>query len=75
MVRPEHLQVLDADAGSGVPARVVETVYFGQSVRMCTRTDDGTAVVAVSSGEQVQRAPGQRVKLAWAPEHAWLMAA
>ena len=75
VVRPEHLQVLDADAGSGVPARVVETVYFGQSVRVHMRTDDGVAVVAVSNGEQVARAPGQRVALAWAPEHAWLMAA
>ncbi len=75
VVRPEHLQVLDADAHSGVPAHVVETVYFGQSVRVHMRTDDGVAVVAVSNGEQVVRAPGQRVALAWAPEHAWLMAA
>src|SRR5690606_24208061 len=75
VVRPEHLQVLDDGAGGGVPASVVETVYFGQSVRVHLRTDDGVAVVAVSNGEQVQRAPGQRVALSWAPEHAWLMAA
>src|SRR5690606_5859138 len=41
VVRPEHLRVLDAEPGSGagVPASVVETVYFGQSLRVHMRTD------------------------------------
>jgi len=77
VVRPEHLRVLDAEPGSGagVPASVVETVYFGQSLRVHMRTDGGVPVVAVASGEQAPRRAGQRVTLAWSPEHAWLMAA
>ena len=77
VVRPEHVRVLDAESKDdiGMPASVVETVYFGQSQRVHMRTDGGTNVVAVASGEQAPRQPGQRVKLAWSPEHAWLMAA
>jgi spermidine/putrescine ABC transporter ATP-binding subunit len=75
VVRPEHIKVLDADATIGLRARVVEVVYFGQSVRVHMQTDDGTPVIAISNGHLTAQAPGQSVKLEWAPEHAWAIAA
>ena len=75
VVRPEHLRVLDANAATGLAARVVDVVYFGQSVRLHMQTDAGVPVVAVSDGLQVFPPPGQPVRLDWAPQHTWVMAA
>ena len=75
VVRPEHTRVLDAEADSGLGARVVEVVYFGQSVRVHMQTEDGTPVIAISTGRLPAQAPGQFVKVDWAPEHAWAIAA
>jgi len=75
VVRPEHLQVLSEAASSGLPAQVVEVVYFGQSARVHLRTASGVAVVAVADGLQAFPVPGQAVKLDWSAEHTWAMAA
>lgn len=75
VVRPEHLKVLDADAGTGLPAAVVEVVYFGQSARIHLRTASGLAVVALADDLQALPTPAQPVRLTWAPEHTWVMAA
>ncbi|MEO8121172.1 MAG: ABC transporter ATP-binding protein [Rhodoferax sp.] len=75
VVRPEHLQVLDAAASTGLPAHVVEVVYFGQSARVHLRTGSGVALVAITDGLQAFPVPGQAVRLDWAAEHTWVMAA
>ncbi len=75
VVRPEHLRVLDAGAPTGLPARVVEVVYFGQSARIHLKTVSDLAVVAVADGLQALPAPGQAVRLGWAAEHTWVMPA
>jgi len=75
VVRPEHLQVLDATAPSGLDARVVEVVYFGQSARIHLQTTSGVAVVALADGLRAFPVPGQAVRLDWAAEHTWVMAA
>jgi putative spermidine/putrescine transport system ATP-binding protein len=74
VVRPEHLKVLDAGAGTGLPATVVEVVYFGQSARIHLRTAAGLAVMSLAHDLQTLPAPAQRVRLTWAPEHTWVMA-
>lgn len=75
VVRPEHLKVLDAGAAGGLHGRVLETVYFGQSVRVHVQTDAGVPAVAILDCLQPFLAPNQAVKLDWAPEQAWVMAA
>ncbi len=75
VVRPEHLRILHAGAVNGLPGRVVEVVYFGQSVRVHARTDSGVAVVAISDAAQALPAAGQRIRLDWAPQDTWVMAA
>ena len=75
VVRPEHLRVLDAGAPQGLPAQVVEVVYFGQSARIHLHTTTGLAVVAMADGLQALPVPGQSVRLDWAAEHTWVMAA
>ncbi len=75
VVRPEHLRVHAAGAGSGLAASVVEVVYFGQSARVHLRTASGVAAVAVTDGLSALPAPGQPVRIDWAPEHTWVMAA
>lgn len=75
VVRPEHLKILDGGAAAGLPGRVVEVVYFGQSVRVHARTDSGVAVVAVSDAAQALPTAGQSVRLDWAPQDTWVMAA
>jgi len=74
LVRPQHVKVLDAGAVTGLPGRVLEVVYFGQSVRLHMQTDSGVPLVAISDGLQALPAPGQAVRLDWAPEHTWVMA-
>lgn len=74
VVRPEHMQVLDANASTGLSGRVVETVYFGSLMRMHIKIQGGVNVVAISNARQAIEAPGQMVKLGWAPEHAWVIA-
>ena len=75
VVRPEHLKVLDADSETGLAATVIEVVYFGQSARIYLRTASGVAVVAIADDLQALPAPAQPVRLTWAPEHTWVMAA
>ncbi len=75
VVRPEHLKVLEASAVGGLHGHVIETVYFGQSVRVHLQTNAGMPVVAILDCLQPFLAPSQAVKLYWAPEQAWVMAA
>ncbi len=75
VVRPEHLRVLDVGAANGLPASVTEVVYYGQSARIHLQTASGVAVVAIADGLQVLPVPGQAVRLDWAAEHTWVMAA
>lgn len=75
VVRPEHIKVLDAAASTGLPGRVLEVVYFGQAARIHIQTDSGMPLVAISDGLESFPVPGQPVRMDWAPEHTWVMAA
>ncbi len=75
VVRPEHLRVLDASAANGLPASVTEVVYYGQSARIHLQTASGVAAIAIADGLLVLPVPGQAVRLDWAAEHTWVMAA
>lgn len=74
LVRPEHLHVTNDDETQGVPAKVTEMVYLGQHTRIHVETESGLNAVAVVHGIQTFSA-GQPVKVTWATEDAWVIAA
>jgi putative spermidine/putrescine transport system ATP-binding protein len=82
VVRPEKLHMLlehDAAApGMTVEHGIVEqVVYVGQATRFNVRLDRGEQLVAVrqnaeAAGEAL-RYEGRRIRLAWAPEHTYVL--
>jgi ABC-type Fe3+/spermidine/putrescine transport system ATPase subunit len=75
VVRPEHLEVLESGAATGLPATVVEVVYFGQAARIHLKLASGATVIAIADAARPLPVPGQQARLAWQPEHTWVMAA
>ncbi len=82
VVRPEKLRMLlendSAEAGMIVEPGVVEQViYVGQATRYNVRLDRGEQLVAVrqnmEAAEAAQHYEGRRIRLAWAPEHTYVL--
>ena len=82
VVRPEKLHMLldGEDAGPGrrvEPGTVEQVVYVGMSTRYLVRLDRGEQLVAVRQNVEAaghdQRSEGRRVRLAWAPEHTYVL--
>jgi putative spermidine/putrescine transport system ATP-binding protein len=82
VVRPEKLRMLldgeDAAPGTRVePGTVEQVVYVGVSTRYVVRLDRGEQLVAVrqnvEAAGQDTRSEGRRVRLAWAPEHVFVL--
>jgi putative spermidine/putrescine transport system ATP-binding protein len=82
VVRPEKLRMLEeeekADAGMSVePGTLEQVVYVGMSTRYIVRLDRGEHLVAVrqnmdAPGQALQE-EGRRVRLAWAPDHTYVL--
>ena len=82
VVRPEKLRMLEEgqEAPTGMraePGTVDQVVYVGMSTRYIVRLDRGEQLVAV---RQNMDAPGQaagyegrRVRLAWEPDHTFIL--
>jgi len=77
-VRPERLQVRPADAVEGLAATVIDLIHQGDHWRMIAHLE---AMTADSPAWLVKLAPGalpagatvgQRVRLAWGPDDAWV---
>ena len=82
VIRPEKLHMLlEGDMpqpGMAVePGRVEQVVYVGQSTRYNVRLDRGEQLVAVrqnmDSAGEAQEHEGSRIRLAWAPEHTYVL--
>jgi putative spermidine/putrescine transport system ATP-binding protein len=82
VVRPEKLRILlqgeEAAPGMRVePGTVEQVVYVGMSTRYLVRLDRGEQLVAarqnVEAADQDLRSEGRRVRLAWAPEHTYVL--
>jgi spermidine/putrescine transport system ATP-binding protein len=79
-VRPEKIQILAAAAGSGanqntVAATLRSAVFAGVSFQYFFETKEGREMSAFDrngSGAAVAR-PGEAVRLAWAPEHTFVI--
>ena len=82
VIRPEKLHMLlEPDApvpGMSVEPGVVEQViYVGQSTRYNIKLDRGEQLVAVrqntDAADEALRYEGRRIRLAWAPEHTYVL--
>jgi iron(III) transport system ATP-binding protein len=64
-LRPEQLLVLAAEAGDGVPGRVVATSYYGHDTTVTVRIGDdgGTPAVTVVGRTTQQAPPGPLVRV------------
>jgi putative spermidine/putrescine transport system ATP-binding protein len=73
-IRPERLRLWrDGDGERGdtnrIAARVVETIYFGDHVRLHVAAGDAPVMLKLPLGAVAGLAPGQTVMLACAPAH------
>jgi len=82
VVRPEKLRMLldddNPEPGMTVEPGVVEqVVYVGQATRYNIRLDGGEHLVAVrqntNAADEGLRYDGRRIRLAWAPEHTYVL--
>jgi putative spermidine/putrescine transport system ATP-binding protein len=82
VVRPEKIRMLDEGevAGPGMtvePGMVEEVIYIGMSTRYVVRLDHGEQLVAVrqnmEAAGQAGQYEGRRVRLAWSPEHTYVL--
>jgi putative spermidine/putrescine transport system ATP-binding protein len=82
VVRPEKIRMLrdgeEAAPGMRVePGTVEQVVYVGTSTRYVVRLDRGEQLVAARQNVEVSggdpHSEGRRVRLAWAPEHTYVL--
>jgi len=76
MVRPERIQLLSPEKGSGLPGKIQSQVYLGESVRWIIRLDDGTEIQVVEQNREVEGpsfASGSDVTVRWEPANAVLL--
>ena len=82
VVRPEKLRMLleneQPERGMTVePGVVEEVVYVGQATRYNIRLDHGEQLVAVrqnvDAADEAPHYDGKRIRLAWAPEHTYVL--
>jgi putative spermidine/putrescine transport system ATP-binding protein len=82
VIRPEKIRMLaegdEPRPGMAVePGRVEEVIYVGTSTRYVVRLDRGEQLVAVRQNMDAlgdaQKFEGRPVRLAWTPEHTFVL--
>ena len=73
VVRPERVRVAVAGT-AGLPGKIVEAVYLGQSIRYHVALDDGRSIVGTTPflGERFET--GAPVSIDWATQDVWSLA-
>jgi putative spermidine/putrescine transport system ATP-binding protein len=82
-VRPEKISVLDEDAAAAPGAhtetgQIRDVVYVGMVTRYMVDLDEGGMLMVIrqnleTTSSEVLEARGQRVRLAWRPEHTYVI--
>ncbi len=72
IVRPERI-TLAPDAEDGLPARVSDVIYLGQSVRYHLETHHGQEIITASTDRGIRFAPGEPVRLTWQRDDVWVI--
>jgi putative spermidine/putrescine transport system ATP-binding protein len=82
VIRPEKLRIIEAgeEPEKGMvaePGIIEQVVYVGMSTRYTVRLDAGEQLIAVRQNMdapgQAPEEEGRRVRLAWAPSHAYVL--
>ena len=73
IVRPERIMLASDGAEDGLPARVSDVIYLGQSVRYHLETRQGHEIVAASTDRGIRFAPGEPVRLTWPRDDVWVI--
>src|SRR5262249_49068959 len=75
-IRPEAVEVseLEGDDPLAPRATVRQDAYLGSAVSYQTVTDGGVAIAVTSTRSRQRYAPGDAVRLAWAPTDALVLA-
>jgi spermidine/putrescine ABC transporter ATP-binding subunit len=73
IVRPERIMLASDGAEVGLPARVSDVIYLGQSVRYHLETRQGHEIVAAATDRGIRFAPGAPVRLTWPRDDVWVI--
>jgi ABC-type Fe3+/spermidine/putrescine transport system ATPase subunit len=77
IVRPERIMLVPEadpdDVEDGLPARVSDVIYLGQSVRYHLETHHGQEIVTASTDRGIRFAPGEPVRLTWHRDDVWVI--
>ena len=78
IVRPEKLSVNTDGGGAGVTGVLESSIYLGTATQLVARMPDGASLTALvpNVDEEARKrlpAPGEDVRLSWAPEHMHLV--
>ena len=71
VLRPERIVLHTGSAG--LPARVTEAIYLGQSVRYHLRLADGPDLIAVSPDQGDRHDLGSTVRVSWRSQDVWIL--
>lgn len=75
IIRPEHLNVMDTSHPTGLDGKIIEAVYYGQTLHLYVEVDKDTVMVALCDTSSLSYRAGDHVKLDWASNDAWVMRA
>ncbi len=75
-IRPEKIEMVPGDGGSGETGTVKDVIYVGAFTRYIVDLDQGGALTVMrqnleTTSEQVLEEKGRRVRLEWRPEHTF----
>jgi ABC-type Fe3+/spermidine/putrescine transport system ATPase subunit len=74
VLRPERIRLVNGDGRQvGIPGRISETVFLGESVRYSVTLDSGFTLIAQSSETRKHYAEGMRVTVDWDPASVWVL--
>jgi len=73
VVRPERVRVA-APGAAGLPGKIVEAVYLGQSIRYHVTLDDGRPIVGTTPFIGPRFETGAPVSIDWAAQDVWSLA-
>jgi spermidine/putrescine ABC transporter ATP-binding subunit len=73
LLRPEDVSFAEAKAKSGIPARVLDSAFFGDEIRYSVETGGGSRWVVRVDKTQPSHPEGSQVRLTWNPQSVWAL--
>jgi ABC-type Fe3+/spermidine/putrescine transport system ATPase subunit len=73
MLRPEDVHIANGGGHGMLDGRVIEAVFFGESVRYAITLKSGLRLLAQVPGSRSHFPEGAEVHLSWAPDRIWIL--